>query len=113
MGLHPWLVYIDNQGLQRAFCLLGTTYCKALLYASSKIWKYHFECHACTVTATMWHDEDIRIHDHTMQVELIDPTNLMDSSTTLYLALGWCFCARVVYSGRGAQVKLGYTGNVW
>jgi hypothetical protein len=65
----------------------------------------------------MWHDEDIRIHDHTMQVELIDPTNLMDSSTTLYLALGWCFCqnvcARVVYSGRGAQVKLGYTGNVW
>ena len=53
----------------------------------------------------------------TTQVELIDPTNLMDSSTTLYLALGWCFCknvcARVVYSGRGAQVKLGYTGNVW
>ena len=85
-----------------------------VLYASSKIWKCHFKLHAQSQLqcGTMKTSEFM-----TTQVELIDPTNLMDLSTTLYLALGWCFCknvcARVVYSGRGAQVKLGYTGNVW
>ena len=64
---------------------------------------------------TMWHDEDI-----TTQVELADPTNVMDPSTTylripiasprlLYICYNVCAS---VYSGRGAQVKLGYTGNV-